>query len=221
MKIAILGSSGYIGQNLALAFPDALLVKRSDFDIMDPSQVCSFFNKNVVDLIINCVTVGGSRSIKDGPAVIEQNLRSYYNIASLNIPTIFFSSGAAIHCVDTPYGFSKKIIEEMNKAHNHVKIIRIFGCTGGKGESETRFPVILDKAAKNGTTVHIFQDRYFDYIHIDNLIKIIKDVIYSDINEIINAVDPGPSLKLSEIAMLKGVQYTIGTDVLGSNYTAA
>jgi nucleoside-diphosphate-sugar epimerase len=102
-----------------------------------------------------------------------------------------------------------------------VKIIRIFGCTGGKGERETRFPVMLDKALINGTSIHISQDKYFDYIHMDNLIQLIKDVIHSDSNEIINAVDPGPSLKLSEIAKLKGVKYTIGTDVLGSNYTAA
>jgi GDP-L-fucose synthase len=212
MKIAIIGSNGFIGKNISIRFPDALKITRETFDIFNYKQVETFFNDNKVDYIIHCVTVGGSRLKDDDSNVLLENLKSYMSIARLGIPMIFFSSGAALYADDKPYGFSKKIIEEMN--HPHVKILRIFGCWG-PFEPEQRFTY----AVKSGH-VNIHQDRYFDFIHVDDVCNLVANIMSNHKGDrIIDAVTK-PTLLLSEFAKQHNATYTIEKPGLGNSYVS-
>jgi nucleoside-diphosphate-sugar epimerase len=127
---------------------------------------------------------------------------------------IYFSSGAALWKPDSPYGFSKRIIENMN--HNHVKIVRIFG-SYGPYEKSTRFTAAV---AKGFVTIH--QDRLFDFIHVHDIMRIVEHIIknYTNVPKIIDAVYPGDPLKLSEFAKLYGANYIIINEELGEPYIA-
>lgn len=206
MKVAIIGANGFIGRNATRWFPNSILITRKT--VVDDA----FFVRNPVDWIIHCAVEGGSRLTEDTDDIISKNLRSYDKYARLGIPMVYFSSGAAIWKPDTPYGFSKRIIENMN--HPHVKIIRIFG-SYGPFEKSTRFT-----AAVSTGFVRIHQDRLFDFIHIDDIMHMIEHIIKNPLTvpKIVDAVYPDPPLKLSEFAERHGSKYIIERDGLGEPY---
>lgn len=209
VKIAIVGANGFIGRNVARHFPNTILITRKHLDIMNDKKVEDFFQKYPVDWIIHCVVEGGSRLEQDSKDITFNNLKSYFSFARLGIPMVYFSSGAAIWNPESPYGFSKLIIENMN--HPHVKIIRIFGCFGPY-EKSTRFTAAVSKGF-----VVIDQDRYFDFIHVHDLMYLIESVMKSD-KKIIDAVYPGPKMKLSEFAEAYGADYIIEKTGFGAPY---
>ncbi len=213
MKIAIVGANGFIGRNAAKYFPNTILITRKTVDIYDNEAVETFFKNHPVDWIIHCAVEGGSRLAHDSKDVTYNNLKSYYSFARLGIPMIYFSSGAAIWNPDSPYGFSKLIIENMD--HPHVKLIRIFGCYGPH-EISTRFTAAVAKGH-----VVIDQDRYFDFIHVNDLMYIVEKQMKSNKYRIVDAVISGPKLKLSEFAQLHGATYEINKPgSLGNPYVS-
>lgn len=208
MKVAIVGANGFIGRNAARWFPNSILITRKT--IVDDE----FFERNPVDWIIHCAVEGGSRLADDTDEVIAKNLRSYDKYARLGIPMVYFSSGAAVWKPDTPYGFSKRMIENMD--HPHVKIVRIFG-SYGPFEKSTRFT-----AAVSTGFVCIHQDRFFDFIHVHDIMRIVEHVIKNPLTvpKIIDAVYPGPPMKLSDFARIHGAKYFIEREGLGEPYIA-
>lgn len=210
MKIAVIGANGFIGRNVAKYFPNTILITRKTMDISNNYQVETFFKIHPVDYIIHCAIEGGSRLYKDTEMVTHNNLKMYYSFARLGIPMVYFSSGASIWMPDTPYGFSKKIIEEMN--HPHVKIIRIFGCYGPH-EKQSRFTYAVSKGH-----VNIHQDRFFDFIHVNDLMTIIERVMKNKDSPKITDATYSMKLKLSEFAELHGSTYNIEVEGLGTPY---
>lgn len=211
VKIAIIGANGFIGRNVARHFPNTILITRKHLDIMDNQKVEDFFEKHPVDWIIHCAVEGGSRLEEDSKDVTFNNLKSYFSFARLGIPMVYFSSGAAIWNPESPYGFSKLIIENMN--HPHVKLIRIFGCFGPY-EKATRFTSAVSKGF-----VVIHQDRYFDFIHVSDLMYIIENIMKGS-TKLIDAVYPGQKFKLSDFAKAYGAKYIIDKPGLGPPYVS-
>lgn len=211
VKIAVIGANGFIGRNVARHFPNTILVTRRHLDIMDNQKVEEFFERHPVDWIIHCAVEGGSRLEQDSKDVTFNNLKSYFSFARLGIPMVYFSSGAALWNPESPYGFSKLIIENMN--HPHVKLIRIFGCFGPY-EKSTRFTAAVSKGF-----VVIDQDRYFDFIHVNDLMYLIEKVMKNS-TKIIDAVYPGPKMKLSDFAEMYGADYIIQKSSLGTPYVS-
>lgn len=212
MKIAIVGANGFIGRNAARYFPNTILITRKTLDFMDFEQVESFFKIHRVDWIIHCASEGGLRHTEDGKEVTFNNLMMYHSFARLGIPMIYFSSGAALWNPTSPYGFCKLIIENMN--HAHVHLIRVFGCHG-RYEKSFRFSAMVI----NDGHVTIDQDRFFDYIHINDLMKIVENVVKGkDKRNMINAVYQGEKMKLSDFALKHGATYTILRPGLGIPY---
>lgn len=212
VKIAIIGANGFIGRNVARHFPNVLLITRKHLDIMDNKKVEDFFQKHPVDWIIHCAVEGGSRLEQDSKDVTFNNLKSYFSFARLGIPMVYFSSGAALWNPESPYGFSKLIIENMN--HPHVKLIRIFGCFGPY-EKTTRFTAAVSKGF-----VVIEQDRYFDFIHVNDLMYLIEKVMKESDSKLIDAVYPGPKMTLSDFAETYGADYIIKNSGLGTPYVS-
>ena len=208
MKVAIVGANGFIGRNAARWFPNSILITRKT-RIDD-----EFFERNPVDWIIHCAAEGGSRLAKDSDTVLAKNIKSYDRYARFGIPMVYFSSGAAIWKPDSPYGLSKRIIESLD--HPHVKIVRIFG-SYGPYEKSTRF---TSAVASGFVTIH--QDRLFDFIHVHDIMSIVEHIIKNPLSlpRIVDAVYPGPPLKLSEFAELHGAKYSIENKGLGEPYIA-
>lgn len=212
VKIAIVGANGFIGRNVSRRFPNTILITRKTMNIYNNEDVENFFKQHPVDWIIHCAVEGGSRLENDSKDVTYNNLKSYYSFARLGIPMIYFSSGAAVCKPETPYGFSKLMIENMN--HPHVRIIRIFGCYGPY-EKPTRFTAAVSRGS-----VIIEHDRYFDFIHVNDLLDIVEKQMKSSERKIEDATYPGSKMKLSDFARLHGAKYIIENDQMDKPYVS-
>jgi len=176
MAICVLGCDGFIGRNLA----KDLGVRgygRRDVDLLDPIAVDAFFNLNSFDVVIHCAVVGGSRLKKDEPDVFFKNVMMFENVARHAEKfkrLVWFSSGAALHARETPYGFSKHVCEKLAGMIPNCQVFRIYGCYGA-GEHPTRF--IL--SCLHGL-VHIEENRYFDFFWVGDIYKVITNFTECD-----------------------------------------
>jgi nucleoside-diphosphate-sugar epimerase len=162
-QVCIVGASGFIGRHIAANFPGAVCVTRSNFHHVF---------ERPYELIINCAAVGGSRMKPDDESVYYENVNTFTNIYKNARYThmIWFSSGAASK--DTPYGRSKKHIEDMVKDDPRIITLKIWGCFG-LGEPEYRLLATAKRAGK----VIIDKDRLFDYIHVSKVVQMIFTII--------------------------------------------
>ena len=218
MNVVVFGSNGFIGSNLVREHPNWIGVTRQEVDLTDQTQVDEYFEKNnEIDWVIHCSVIGGSRLKKDESDVIYKNLLMFENVARHAKRMIYFSSGAALrgNPPTDPYGFSKWIIDRRIETIPNYYSLRIWGCYG-KGELPTRFSAVC----KEKGHVVIPQDRYFDFIDVKDVCKIVKSFVDEECSEkFYNLVYPGEKLLLSQWAEKFGATYEIEDKTqLGENY---
>lgn len=246
MKILLLtGSGGFVGQNLKRALQDeyALLTPRSaELDLRDATAVKDFFAAHDIDFIVHCGTTGGARGIQDADTTIEDNLAMVDNLLSAkraDARVVLFGSGAmygksrSLHKVredeigsfipEDLYGKSKMMIAQKVKDRTDVVCLNIFACYG-YGEKDSRFPRYAVAQALKGEDIVINKNVVFDYLWIDDLIRIVRRFIENKPHQNIINITPTDSCELREIA--KTVREISGKDIsivcddgLGNEYT--
>lgn len=221
--ILITGSGGFVGKNLKEYFNDkfSLLTPRSyELDCTNIKDVEKYFKSNNIDFIIHCGNVGGAREIQDKDTTIEENLLMVENLLKFknsDTKIILFGSGAMYgkanpikkvneNELDSKiptdlYGESKKQIAQKIMQRKDCVCLNIFGCYG-KYEKESRFPTYAIKQNIAKKPIIINQNVIFDYLYIEDLIKIIEYFLFiTPKNNIIN-VTPTKSISLFEIAQI-------------------
>src|SRR6056300_1489794 len=173
-RVCVLGSNGFVGSNL-LKGTDWVGVTRHDLDLTDQCAVEKYFNEHEYDVVIHCAVVGGSRLKLDDGNVTHKNILMFDNVVRVfKGRLIYFSSGAALRGnppID-PYGLSKWIIDRRIETIDNAYSLRIWGCYG-PGELSSRFSAIC----KDKGHVVIDKDRYFDFIDIKDVIKVVGDYV--------------------------------------------
>jgi nucleoside-diphosphate-sugar epimerase len=210
MSVCIVGAAGFIGQNLARALPDAVSLTRKDLDLLDAEATRNYFASRHFDTIIHCACTGGRRTKKDDLGVFTDNIDMFENVYKNAdfYRFIWFSSGAT-DIADSPYGHAKKYIEARTAGDPRVNIYKLWGCFG-PGEASHRF---FTSGISNGNLV-IERDRYFDFVHVDDLITLISNSNY----KLVHVVYP-EKFKLSELAEMAGIPFTISdTSVMDPPY---
>jgi nucleoside-diphosphate-sugar epimerase len=180
MKVCVLGSNGFIGKNL-LRDMDWVGVTRNDLDLTDQKAVETYFKIHKYDVVIHCAVVGGSRLKKDESDVIYKNILMFENVIRVfNGKLIYFSSGAALrgNPPTDPYGLSKWSIDRRIENIPNAYSLRIWGCYG-PGELQTRFSAIC----KRDGHVIIEKDKYFDFIDIEDVRKIVGEYVRDERSE--------------------------------------
>ena len=223
--IFITGSSGFVGRNLIEYFQDEyeiLAPTHQELDITNSADVLDYFNEHEIDIIIHCANVGGSR--KTGYDVgsidiVDKNLRMFFNLMRAqkqNTKFIHFGSGAEYdknnyipqmseeffdkYVPMDSYGFSKYIISKYIEKAEGITCLRIFGLYGKYEDYSYKF--ISNSIVKNllHLPIIINQNVRFSYLLIDDLMKIVANVISQPPrNRFIN-VTPTDSIELIEIA---------------------
>lgn len=175
MKVCVLGAGGFVGKNLIKGM-NWVGVTRQDLDLTDQYAVEKYFKENKYDVVIHCAVIGGSRLKKDEGDVIYKNILMFENVVRVfKGRLIYFSSGAALrgNPPTDPYGLSKWIIDKRIKTIDDAYSLRIWGCYG-PGELSTRFSAIC----KEKGHVVIDKDRYFDFVDIEYVRKIVFDYVH-------------------------------------------
>lgn len=176
MKVCVLGANGFIGKNL-LRDTDWLGVTREELDLIDQREVENYFKEHQYDVVIHCAVVGGSRLRPDNGEVLYKNLLMFENVVrTFKGKILYFSSGAALRGdpPTDPYGLSKWLIEKRMETLPNSHILRIWGCYG-PGELPTRFSAVCKREGH----IVIDQDKYFDFIDVEDVKKIVQEYVSS------------------------------------------
>ncbi|MCT7530880.1 NAD-dependent epimerase/dehydratase family protein [Aliarcobacter cryaerophilus] len=227
MNIFITGSNGFIGSHLKEYLNDlyseyVLFTPSSkELDLVNEEAVDSYILRNKIDIIIHLANRGGGRDTIDMKNVTEYNLRIFFNIAKheKNVKKIIsFGSGAEYskhkpiidaceedYKLSLPldeYGFYKSITSKYIEKSDNIVQLRIFGAYG---EYENyRFKFITNAIVKNLLKLPIVINKnvYFDYIYIDDLLKMIDWAVHNETKEKIYNATTGKKIDLITLANL-------------------
>ena len=177
-----------------------------------------------IDVIVHCASFGGSRSSgydENHSDVAEKNLRMFFNTVRClqsRQRLIFMGSGAAYakthyrpkmaeeyfdtHAPSDSYGYAKYIISRFIELQDNMIDLRIFGLYGG-GE-DYRFKFISNAIVKAlmGKPISIAQNVVFDYLYIDDFMRIIEKLLFADWPYRQMNVTPTESIDLISLAQL-------------------
>lgn len=227
MNIFITGASGFVGAHfkeyLSKEYPHYVLFTPSskELDLSDEKAVDAYILENKIDMIVHTANRGGGRDSADMKNVTEYNLRLFFNIAKheKNVKRIIsFGSGAEYgkhqpiveakeedYLKALPldeYGFYKAITSRYIEKSDNIVQLRIFGAYG---EYENyRYKFISNAIVKNllHLPITINKNVYFDYIYINDLVKMIDFFIHNDVKEKIYNVTSGKKIDLMTLANL-------------------
>ena len=227
MNIFITGANGFIGSHLKEYLNDlyseyVLFTPSSkELDLANEEAVDSYILSNNIDIIIHLANKGGDRTSVNMKNITEYNLRIFFNIAKheKNVKKIIsFGSGAEYGkhkpIVDVKeedylkaqpldeYGFYKSITSKYIEKSEKLVQLRIFGAYG---EYENyRFKFISNAIVKNLLELPIIINKnvYFDYIYINDLLKMIDWTIHNKTKEKIYNVSTGTKIDLLSLANL-------------------
>jgi UDP-glucose 4-epimerase len=200
MKVCVLGAGGFIGKNL-IRNTDWVGVTRHDLDLLNQDEVEEYFKVHHYDVVIHCAASIDQLNTE----TTYKNILMFENLVRVfNGKILYFSSGAALRGsppID-PYGHS----------------LRIWGCYGS-GELPSRFSAVC----KRDGHVNIDQDRYFDFIDVEDVKRIVREYVYSKwlMPKCCNLVYPQKML-LSEWAKFFGATFEIkDKSGLGQEYISS
>ena len=223
MRLLITGTSGFIGKNLKCALEDEyklLTPKHSELELTNENAVKEYFKNNKIDFIIHCASKGGARGIKDEKTTIEDNLAMVSNLVKFkrdDVRIILFGSGAMydksrdLHKVKEEeigevipkdlYGLSKLKIANLAKLRDDITCLNIFACYG-YDEKPSRFPSYAIDCVLDNKPIIINQNVTFDYLFVEDMVKIVKYFIKNKPDDKIINITPTESTSLIDIASI-------------------
>lgn len=227
MNIFITGSNGFVGSHLKeyleKNYPSYVLFTPSstELDLANEQEVDKYILLNKIDLIIHLANRGGGRDTVDMKNVTEYNLRIFFNIVKheKNVKKIIsFGSGAEYskhkpiiaakeedYLLNKPldeYGFYKSVTSKYIERSDRIIQLRIFGAYGEYENYKYKF--ISNAIVKNilHFPIVIHKNVFFDYVYIDDLVKMIDWFIHNDAKEKIYNVATGKKVDLITLANL-------------------
>jgi len=194
MRIMITGANGFIGSYLAAYFREAghqiFACSRDKLDLLDANAVNTFFNGSIYfDLVIHTALIGRENlyelknSMND--PIIRDNLRMWDNLVRnrhrfkrlINLATgNEFDTDTNIDYADEleifdkepkhSYGFVKNQIAKDLIQYEEFYNLRLFGVFHYSESPKRFFKKIHSNPKKD---YHIYQDRYFDFINLEDI----------------------------------------------------
>jgi UDP-glucose 4-epimerase len=195
MKVFLTGGRGFLGRNLVEGLGkdiEILAPSSKELDLTDQSAVEKYVRGNDFDVVMHTATWNATaNSTKDVQLVLEKNLAMFFNLARLKDhygKMIYYGSGAEYdrrnylpfmaetyfdaHIPVDQYGFSKYIMAKYAENQENILDLRVFGCFGPYEDWEIRFISNSMCKALAGLPITIRQNVFFDYIWVEDLVRI-------------------------------------------------
>jgi UDP-glucose 4-epimerase len=258
LNVWVTGARGYLGSSICRAFanhPYINIVPTShdSMDLTDQKKVHKFVYDLRINGIIHCSGVGGKRIQSDDADIIYTNLRMFEVIQQCGPVVSFilhFGSGAEydrstnIHLAEEEeslytvppdhYGLVKSIMNRRIVQSGNASNLRLFGCFDANEEPQRFIKANILRRLK-GEPIVIHQNRFMDFVFIDDLIEVVKsyvnpscnlpksvNVVYDkkyslfDIAGIINYIAEGPQSEIIVENRTMGLGYCGSGELLES-----
>lgn len=227
-QILLTGASGFIGRNVAEGLQNQYIVlcpSSEELNLLDSKAVSRFFQTNSVDVVIHAANCNERKKKIAASEVLDKNLRMFFNLErckELYGKMLHFGSGAEYDMqnyipymseeyfdVNVPkdaYGFSKYIMAKSCLKSDNIFDLCLFGVYGKYEEWDRRFISNAICRALNGMEITIRQNVYFDYLWIEDLIKVLPYFIENDLKYKRYNVCRGEKIDLYSLAgIVKGI----------------
>ena len=195
--LLITGGTGFIGRNLVEQLSGdytILAPAREELDLCDTEKVERYLHDHQVNIVIHTAN-SGCRDDKNATPqdTLECGLRMYANLERCNHlydRMYYFGSGAEYDCrhyipymtedyfgryvPQDRYGFYKYLLSKQCEQKENIVDLRLFGVYGKYELWATRFISCNICRVLKGMPMTLSQNMYFDYIYIDDLVKIMR-----------------------------------------------
>lgn len=224
MKILITGGTGFIAKNLFEQLKDEYNISShgsKELNLLDSPKVFNYIKRNKFDVVIHTATYDAVArgSTKDPTKVLENNLKMFFNIARCKEyfgKMIYFGSGAEFgrenwipkmkedyfnqYVPQDQYGLSKYIMTKYTALCSNIYNLRLFGVFGKYDDWRTRFIPNACCYTAMDLPVKINQNKYCDFLYIDDLVKIVKWFIDNNLKKKVYNVCTGKVIDFKTIA---------------------
>jgi GDP-L-fucose synthase len=235
MRIAVLGANGTVGKfltdSLSLKF-NVTPVTRQVVDLSNHTDTTNYFNTHPFDVVINAAANSDSRMDAD-VSVAKDNFCTFTNVyASRNAfgRVIHFGSGAefdrsrplnnvvedelfSCNPLDT-YGMSKNACSRIAYVTDNWYILRLFGVFYPTEAKRRLLPKIISN------TPMVLEDKYFDYLFLEDLLPVVEYYINEDPNyKDINVTYPEKMLLSEFVKRFCNIHKLTGDNITFGDYS--
>ena len=211
MKILITGDKGFIGRHLRQSLlSDGQIVLGIDINNENDRYNIRDINENIilnVDRIVHLAALADVRaSMKDPNKWYETNVSYSVNLfrlaAKYKVPVVYASSSTVKEWWKSPYGTSKKVMEDMSRVYGRSVGLRFSNVYGDGARGSMLLPKLLSGQLQYCTN-HIR-----DFVHVDDVVNAIKLFLNMDnferLNKLVYQVGTGKGVKISDLVKKYG-----------------
>lgn len=199
VKIFLTGGNGFIGRNIKEQLGHTYQIiapTHEELDLTDSKAVYEFLENNPVDLVIHAANIGGTRKQRHVFGIAHVNLKMFFNLVRAKPffkRMINLGSGAEYdkqqalvqvketdfdkHVPSDEYGLYKYVCSQYAAKVDYITHLRLFAVFGKYEDYEIRFISNAICRALLKTPITMRQNVMFDYIFVDDFIRILERCI--------------------------------------------
>ncbi len=233
MKIFLTGGNGFIGRNIKEQLGhtyEIIAPTHAELDLTDSKAVYEFLENNPVDIVIHAANIGGTRKQQHVFGITHVNLKMFFNLVRAKPffkRMINLGSGAEYdkqqplikvketdfdkHVPNDEYGLYKYVCSQYAAKVDYITHLRLFAVFGKYEDYEIRFISNAICRALLKAPITMRQNVMFDYIFVDDFIRILERCIENKPKETFINIGRGEAVDLKTLA--EKVLHEIGYEV--------